>query len=277
MVDSRKSRLGSTNPWQLAKRERMEAADQPLLIFKRVSTPLPGMPNGKDIGFRCFTDDGGLYYCKDDKDGRPVRATEWMATHLAHHLGLSVAECAIIEDDSGQTYFGSRSPMSLASDIEVTRYLGTQKTDELGQPLSWLGQHLGRLFAFDMFIDNPDRCHRNFVLDKDYAPSRLRAIDFASARLIDLSVDHFPVEADATVWVGRVDRKTHGVHISAVMEMLDRIASVPLQFVERIIGGMPDEWLTESQREGFRGIWSDKYRHCRLSKLRVLLEHESQI
>ena len=255
----------------------MTPFEQPPLFNRRVSTPLPGLPNGQDVAFRCFADDGRLYYCKADKDGRAVRAIEWFATSLAKHLRISVAEAAIIEDDDGQTYFGSRSPTSLADEVEVQRYLGTPATGELGQPIPWLGQYLAQLFAFDMFIDNPDRNLRNFIIDRDGGGPRLQAIDFASARLMNFSVERFPIESENTVWVGRIVRGTHGAHLSAALEMLDWIAAVPFDAVETIIGQMPDDWLNLDQREGLRGIWSDGRRNDRIARLRALLGHELQI
>ncbi len=250
---------------------------EPSLFYRRISTELPGFPNGQHISFRCITSDGSMFYCKDDRDGRPVRAVEWIATKLADHLGLSVAEAAIIEDDRGNTFFGSKSPRSLANQDEVFRHLTTPATGELGQPIPWLGQYLASLNAFDCFIDNPDRTLNNFILDNDGYPRRLRAIDFASARLIDFSAERFPVESENTVLVGRVVRDIHGAHAASGLEMLDRIAAVPLRKVQEIVEPMPNDWLTTNQREGLSEFWVHGGRTDRISRLRALLSDESQI
>jgi hypothetical protein len=269
--------IGSSKSSSLGGGGGVSSLDQPSLFRKRISTPLPGLPNGKDIGFRCFVEDGALYYCKDDKNGRPLRAIEWICTQLADHMGVSVADCAVIEDNEGSTYFGSRSPRSVADTAAVGQFMGAPATGELGQPLPWLGQYLARLFAFDLFIDNPDRSLCNFILDRDTAPRRLRAIDFASARLMHFSVERFPVESDATVWVGRAVRKVHGRHVESAMEMPDWLAAVPVNEIEKILGQMPEDWLSLNQREGLSGFWSDGRRHDRIARLRAFLRHESQV
>jgi hypothetical protein len=278
MADSTIARFASKSPspWN-GEGLGVPSLQQESFLNRRVSTRLPRFPNGKDIDFRCFADDGALYYCKDDKDGRPLRAIEWILTKLAEHLGLSVADCAVIEDDDGRTYFGSKSPSSVAAQVEVSRYMGSPVRGELGQPLPWLGQYLARLWAYDLFVDNPDRCLPNFILDQDGQPRRLRAIDFASARLMDFSTDRFPVESEHTVWVGRVVRKTHGPHLDSALEMIDRIAAVPLNEIDQIVGRMPSDWFSVDQREGLSGFWSEGRRLDRIARLRAFVRHESQI
>jgi len=98
---------------------------QSQLFPVRIGAKLPEFPIGKDLAFRCFSDVGDFYYAKEDKDGRPIRATEWIATKVADALGLSVAEAVVLEDKDGQTYFGSLQPASLADDTECSRFLLT--------------------------------------------------------------------------------------------------------------------------------------------------------
>jgi hypothetical protein len=250
--------------------------EQAPLLNRRITTRLCGDPVGKDIDFRCFTADGGPYFCKSDKDLRSIRATEYIATGLARHVGIAVADFAIIEDNDLQTYFGSRSPESLASDREIERLLNNPAKNEIGQPSAWPGQYLASLTAFDMFIDNPDRCIRNFVLDRSTAPARLCAIDFASARFIDCTVDRFPVESDPTVWVGKFWDTVHGRHVESAVEMLDRLIAVPVSILDQIMRPMPDDWLDPDQREGLRKFWEDGRRLDRISRLRAL-SYESHI
>ncbi|OYY77406.1 MAG: hypothetical protein B7Y43_11080 [Sphingomonas sp. 28-62-20] len=278
MADSTIARFASKSlsPWN-GEGLRVPSLQQESFLNRRLSTRLPGFPIGKDIEFLCLADDGALYYCKGDKDGQPLRAIEWIFTNLAEHLGLSVADCAVIEDYDGQTFFGSRSPSSVADQVEVNLYIGSPSRGELGQPLPWLGQYLSRLWAYDLFLDNPDRCLPNFILDTDGQPRRIRAIDFASARLMHFSTDRFPVESEHTVWVGRIVRKTHGPHLESALEMIDRIAAVPLNEIDRIVGQMPADWLSVDQRKGLSGFWSEGRRLNRIERLRALVRHESQI
>lgn len=250
-------------------------AEQRPLFNRRISTLLPGQPNGRHIGFRCIADDGQFYYCKDDQDGLPIRASEWICTGLAEHLGIATAARAIIENDLGQTFFGSRSPKSLADEAEVSRILSSPAKGELGDPHPWLGQYLARLRAYDLFVDNPDRSVRNFVLDRDGSFQRLCAIDFASARLLKLPVSQFPVASEATICVGNVLQKMHGPHWDSAREMIDRIAAVPWAVVDGILRELPEEWLPQDQRGLLNEYWSGDPFRARIAQLRKTLSDGS--
>ena len=249
--------------------------EQEGLFNVRVSTRLPGFPNGNDIQFHCFGDDGHVYYCKTDSNGRLIRATEWIAYSLAQHLGLSVADYAILEDNDGETYFGSRSPKSVVSDqFALERFMRDASKDEVGHPSSWIGQMLARQWAFDLFIGNPDRTLQNFILDQDGRVGQIRAIDFASASLIPLLSGKFPIDDDATIRIGRFVRAQFGVHKAAAFELLDRIEAVPLSTLEEMIAAMPCEWLSRDQASEFKKVWANGQRTDRLNQLRLLIEHE---
>ena len=159
---------------------------EPLLIPHRAAAILP-KPNGADISFVCTTNHGGIFYCKEDKIGRPIRATEMVATRLAGRVGIATPHCSVIECDDGTTVFGSLSPNSLALEVEVQSYLGRAESDEVGAPRPWLGRYLSSLYAFDLFIANPDRSICNFLLENP--GRRLAVFDFASAKLENWSDD----------------------------------------------------------------------------------------
>ena len=101
-----------------ASRSTAERDAQLNLLPTRVGTIHPGSSNGKHIKFLCTGVDGHMYHCKDDADGRPIRATEWFAQRLAHHLGIAVPESRVMEHE-GNTYFGSRQVLSTAGAFAV--------------------------------------------------------------------------------------------------------------------------------------------------------------
>jgi len=245
---------------------------QPQLFPVRISTRYPEPPIGKDLAFHCVSDLGDFYYAKHDKDGRRIRATEWIATKVADALGISVAEAVILQDDQGETFFGSLQPTSLADDIQCERFLKSRSLDELGRPTSWLGQYLARLWAYDLFLDNPDRLLRNFVLEA--RSGRIRAIDFASARYIQSPDTKFPIAPDNTIVVGRFVRSLHGAHRESAFELLDWLGSMAAATIMGIVNAMPDDWLSEEQRGKFVQAWSEEQRRERISSVKALIEHD---
>jgi hypothetical protein len=274
-------RLGdSTNeppktPPAFASGDSTDSADaeiQARLFHRRVSTRFPDAAVGQHLAFGCIADDGNYFYCKDDLDGRLVRATEWIATRLARQVGIATAECVIIEDmESGRQLFGSKQLPSMADRFAVADYLSRPHPNELGDVGTWPGQYLAMLSAYDLFIDNPDRGHDNFVLARDGLQANLCAIDFGSARLLDCTIDRFPVESEATIFVGRLHQQIHGSHRGSALEMVEKLSRVPAAFVETILGEMPDDWLSETHRGTFNGFWSDGRKEQRLANLRSVL------
>ncbi len=245
------------------------------LLPTRISTIYPSQPIGKHIKFLCVAVDGFNYHCKADADARPIRATEWIAQSLARQalVGIAVPEFRVMEHN-GETFFGSRQAISTASNFEVRDFLARQQPNELGGTADWFGKRLSGLYVFDLFFSNPDRELSNFVLEKD---GRLCAIDFADARLEDIASDRFPIAACNTIVKGRYLRSVHGFHLDAALEMVDRIRAVPASEVNGILGGMPDDWMSDDQKSQFCEAWAGSRFEFRLSVLRAGLKNGSRL
>lgn len=240
---------------------------QPSLFPIRIGTIYPSNPIGKDHAFMCEAVGGGTYYCKEDKDGKPARAADFIGTSLASHLGIAVPEYCIMEDANGDTYFGSRQSLSTADPFHLQAFLTSPKTNELGQRVDWLGRHLAMVYVLDLFVSNVDRNNRNFVLERDGLLPRLCTIDYADAQLGDLSTGRFPVAATSTIRHGRFIRNVHGFFADSALEMVERIRVVPNEFLVGILGGMPDDWLADDQKRMLCDFWASGARESRLSAL----------
>lgn len=227
---------------------------EPMLIPHRISTKFDP-PNGADIAFVALSS-GRSFYCKDDKDGRPIRAVEMFCTRLAGEAGILTPDCAIVEDDIGRTYFGSIDVGSIASMFEVQAYLSSTTLSEVGAPDPWLGRYLSGLYVFDLFIGNIDRSPRNFLMAT--ADRQLRAFDFASADLKNLSGQRFLIEKTNTLSLGRRLRKIHGFDLEAALEMIKRLEVIPVKVVRRFADELPRDWLEEVERESLCGGWESK-------------------
>jgi hypothetical protein len=251
-----------------------EMGSQVALFPRRISTIYPAPPPGADITFWGEAWEGGTFYCKADKDGRAIRASEWLYTSVARHLGFATADFCVIEN-GGETFFGSLQLPSAADIFEVKRFLSASRRGELGQRSEWPGQYLSQLYSYDLFIGNPDRSMRNFLMQNEGLNRRVCAIDFASARLDGFTGYHFPVETTETLRVGRFLREQHGFFRRSAYEMIDRIAAIPSGVIEGFVRGMPDDWLTKEQSEGVCENWSENRIQGRLMALRSGLADES--
>lgn len=132
------------------------------------------------------------------------------------------------------------------------------------------------LYALDMFLNNNDRNLHSFVLLEDTVPNVLCAIDFADARLEDITSDRFPVAGSNTVCNGKFVESCHGFSLDTALEMIDNIRDIRVSVIDRIIGGMPSDWMVDDQKQQIREAWADSRLAARLSALRAGLEDGSR-
>jgi hypothetical protein len=208
----------------------------------------------------------------------PIRATEWITSSLARHLNIPVPDFApILNPENDEILFGSKGTWGTASEVEVRTLLTTPQFYDkaVGGEPPWIGAYLSRLYAFDLFVANPDRQLCNFLLVPGEGVRRLLAFDFASANLAEWGGTNFPVAQAATISVGRQLRKLHQFDLKTANEMLDWIAAIPDSVIEGFLSVMPDEWLSEQGKGRISGLWSSGAVGDRLAALRNGIENES--
>jgi hypothetical protein len=247
---------------------------QAALIPHRVAQKYPAQPTGRDVRFFCSDEAGRFIFAKGDDGPRRVRAAEWIGNSIARHLGLPTADFDIIED-AGETYFGSVRNPSTADQSMMKAYLSRQQLGELGQPLDRPGRFLSSLHALDLLLNNVDRYPSNFALVPDGPTYRLVAIDFGSARLADLASTRFPSPTDTTMRIGKPFRTLHGNHIGAALEIVDRVAAIPMDVIDAILQSMPSAWMTTEEKRVIRGDWLELGNGVRLPALRAGLKDGS--
>ncbi|WP_312313248.1 hypothetical protein [Sphingobium yanoikuyae] len=232
----------------------------------RLTGQIPTPPVGADLTAVGHGDDGHLYYCKDDDGHRPVRATEQLFTALADHVNIPTAATQVIEFN-GQSLFGSFCHPSTDETEAVRKFISEKAHDELGGPSRWKGSYFSRLFAFDAFVGNIDRNGNNLVAYRDGAAIRILAIDFAASTLLMRPGLDTALDETSTVKFNRLMRRIHGLDEDASLEMVARLESVPLSFIESVLDRMPPTWLDAGMAQRFLEFWRDGSRSKRLAKI----------
>lgn len=218
----------------------------------------PGCPQGQHIEFIGEVGES-VYYCKSDRYGLSVCATEWFYSKLASHVGIPVPDfCQIENPEDGSILFGSKERWGTAEAVEVKTLLTTPANADpiIGDAYPWLSDYLSQVYAFDLFAANPDRQPCNFLLVPSGSSRRLLAYDFASSRLIHRPHAHFPIAHTQTLLVGREFRKLRRFAMDSASEILERIKAVPISKIESFLSALPPEWITDSLRGQVYDQWS---------------------
>ncbi len=226
-------------------------------------------PNGEHISLLARCDDGELYFCKGDQSGLPFRMREAFCTLLAAEVGLAPPEFRIVEDEqTGETFFGSRASPNTADEAARKRFLRTSRTDELGRHLDYPGRWLSQLYVYDLFVHNWDRSADNLIAVRDGPLLRLRPIDFSGAELGARSVSDFPDSATETLAVARQLRQVHGFFEDSALQMLESIAAVPPTVVASFFRELPTEWIDAYEMGRIVDLWAGEGLGMRINLLR---------
>jgi hypothetical protein len=242
---------------------------QQLQIFprkSRIEYP-PVAATAESIGY-VEADDRFLYYVKSDKSGKPVRASEWLCTHLAEAVGISAPAPAIIEMQSGDLVFGSRRIARLADAVSTTTFLTTPSATNVANPIAGLGSVLSSIYSLDMFVHNVDRHYGNYISIDDNGVRRLYAFDFSHAMFCSWPLTSFPAVPTHTRTHGSFLRQAHGFDATTALTVVDRLGGLAFGTVEGFINQMPSDWLSSSVRAAFMQFWSAGARSARLDGLR---------
>ena len=213
-------------------------------------------------------DDGHRYYLKADANGRPVRASEWIATHLAERVGIAAPHPMIVQMRDGRLVFGSRRIAGVADDVTTANYLLSVTLSNAGHQMIGLSQVLSKIYAFDLFIFNDDRHFGNYLSLDDNGIRRFYAFDFSRALFWRWPWVGIPDPGQNTRLYATRLWPLRGFDTAAAIGILDRLRVVPTSDIQFVVNAMPPEWLPEALREAFLGWWSSNARADRLNELR---------
>lgn len=239
-----------------------------LSLFPRKTLFELSKTKGLDIYQYVQADNGRKYYLKLDRDGRYVRASEWLAYRLANLIGVSTPRCDCIQTFNGDIAFGSEDITGAHSQTETVLYLRTSSMNELGQPTSGLRASLSAIHALDLFLNNIDRHYENFLVTGHGEERQLVALDYARSMFWDWPITGFPGSNDLTneVWIEL--RERHGFDLVAAEAVIDRLGIISPELLSSIIGQMPDHWLPQSVRNEFTAYCRDGAWAARVAELR---------
>ena len=210
----------------------------------RIVNFLPGRPGGADNAGVAVLDNGKPHLIKRNTPQNPLAcANEWLGLHLAHACGVPAPTPHLVRENGG-----------MAIGIPIYDDVGKAVTTKDAQ---WLTEFLrivatspqaSRIHALDATINNVDRHLNNFLIRNVSGEPEVLAIDFGRALFFR---DLFPPSAPGTVrdsatgqaWNLLRGHADHWPNVEHVDAMLDSLAALPDDWIDRRVREMPAEWL----------------------------------
>jgi hypothetical protein len=128
-------------------------------------------------------------------------------------------------------------------------------------PLDHIRGTLSRIYAFDHFINNPDRHCNNFIVREQHEGYAVLANDYSRAWMCcGFPLPLLPMTA-STVSSQRFLSSFWEVKYIDPAEaniLLEKIKSVPKSYLDNIISWHPQDWLTKAQEEMISDWWGSK-------------------
>ena len=214
-------------------------------------------------------DDQHRYYVKGDAHGRPVRASEWLCTRMAEHVGIGAPTPVIVELLNGLVVFGSRRIPNVADGVTTQAYLTQSTASNLGRPPGGLSAILASIYAFDMFMNNDDRHLGNYLSVDDNGTRRVYTFDFSRALFWNWPWPGFPQPGQNTREWGAVLRNFHGFDENSALMTLDRLSSLAHTTIQSFINEIPPDWMPGDMGQQLIEFWSGNARQERLNLLRT--------
>ena len=185
------------------------------------------------------------WLCKGQGRHAGIPATEWLCSSLATALGFPVPVFAVVErfDQPGTPYFGSQWQGGAKSFVEV---MGRISNPEL----------FGKTLAFDTFSHNTDRHEDNFLYLDLAGEIVARVIDFSHAWFVaGWPLPALPLSPCNTVTQWPALRAQHRTPYAPRLDVLDAIAVLPGDWMERTCDRMPAPWREGLDLQNLTAWW----------------------
>ena len=200
--------------------------------------------------------DGIDYAVKRVADHPRIPASEFICGCLAQRCSIATPPFEIGELPDGEKVFASRWEDGA---------LSPERTEELldgNAPNDGLKERLSSIYAFDIFVHNVDRHFRNYLFRHRrgeesiltlLAPDYSRALLYQSCPPPDLPL---PLNCN-TMTHFKIWRRTIGFLPEYANRTLDLLKEISSNDFGRIIGQLPDEWMSAEDRHLLLAWWNN--------------------
>jgi hypothetical protein len=195
-----------------------------------------------------------------------ITASEFFCHELAALVNIPTPDWNIVRLKNCELAFGSvwEYSESISDPMLILNFL------ENKFQIKNLVMQLSKIYAFDMFVNNTDRHFGNYLLRKSFSNSHvLYAYDFGLSWWMRKHFDGDEVFDGCNTQVNfKLIKGMAGFKVKESLSVLDNIEKINTKDIEKIVKAIPDEWLSESQKNEVIEWWGSSRFFNRLNRIR---------
>ena len=207
------------------------------------------------LRMRGIGDDGMPYFLKSATPSPAVPASELLCSSLATAVGLVVPNFNVaLMPGTGEEVFASRQENGIDDSLQWFESLVAGSLPENVQ------RQLSMWFAFDLFVNNPDRHINNFLCRNVGGLRTVHGFDFSEAFIQAGWPPSLVMRRDSNTILFR--RALQGymcqINKSAAIDVLARLRSLPVDWMAEAIRRVPLSWMDDALRASVDAWWREE-------------------
>lgn len=215
--------------------------------------------NGKDYAIKRTVDGNGM-----------IPASEFFCYELARQVNIATPSFDIVKLQGEELAFGSvwEGGVYNLNEFNIITDLLTNESPECIKVKS-LDIFFGKVYAFDLFVNNIDRHFGNYIFRKSYSGYIGLAFDYSRAWYVvdykGLAVIEKTCNTQVTIQHIKDYKKFNQQQCN---NTLDDLGKIKQSTVKQILSKMPEKWMTKLQIEEIIKWWGSKEFNDRLQILK---------
>lgn len=222
------------------------------LRIRRTDAPIE---QSADSRYTAFADDGQQYIIKPARgdENAYMAAEEWVCSSLANDVGIATPPFAILIDDTGAEVFGSRREGGIRNSRVPPMF--TLQTAFQAGTLEQPGNVLSKIYAFDLFVCNPDRHMGNYLIKElSHDKHSIMSIDYSRCRLLECPSE-IGFQSGNTKYTLNWLTQENLLEKTEILGVIDRISALQDNWMQQRISEMPSSWLDNNQSRVVDAWW----------------------
>lgn len=263
---------------KIAITEQPEKAIKPVPIYQPALFPIeiietyPANEGTADLNLIGKGQNSKHYAIKTIHDANGfVPASEFFCYELARILNIPTPDFDYLSLNEGKTIaFGSVWEGGVRGIKNSNDILSILKGElNVDEPSVFFG----KVFAFDLFVNNEDRHFGNYIFRESFNNSLVALVfDFSRAWKVTSPYGYECLEKlSKTMSCNQLLKKFNQYDQAAAITTMEEIRKVPSETIASILEGMHDSWMSKEDKNKLLDWWESKSFHERIDKLKGVL------